>query len=477
MVQDKLTGRKEEIHLLRQALQSDEAEMIAVIGRRRVGKTFLINSVYKNRINFETTGIQNSTTKRQLRNFQYELNKQSGQAREVPEDWLAAFMQLIDFLEKSKTNQKQIVFLDELPWLATRRSDFLEGLSFFWNSYAVKENMVVVLCGSAASWMIRKVVNHKGGLHNRITKRINLTPFTLSETEAYFKSRNLNLDRYQIVQIYMAMGGVPHYLKEVESGKTAAQNIDAICFNESGSLHDEFSRLFSSLFKNSENHTAVVRALAQKRKGLTRLEIIKVAGLANGGGIKRILEELRFSGFIARYAPFGKKKKEMLYRLTDEYSLFYINFIENRLHQGTNVWEKLSQTQTYKSWSGYSFESICLKHISQIKKALQIAGIYSEASSFYRKGTDQVQGLQIDLLIDRADHAINLFEIKFYGEELVLTKGEATKLRRKTALFRSFSKTRKQLFLSLITTFGIIQNEHSLGLVDSVLTLDDLFDE
>lgn len=475
MNQNKLIGREKEIKILKEAFNSTEAEMVAVIGRRRVGKTFLINSVYKNQINFEITGIQGGTFRKQLKNFQFELKKVSGKNSEVPKDWFSAFVQLIDFLEKTQQQEKQVVFFDELPWLATKRSDFLQGLSFFWNSYAVKKNIVVAICGSAASWMIQKVVNHKGGLHNRITKRINLKPFTLSETEAYFKCRNLNFNRYQIAQIYMAFGGVPHYLKEIQKGKTAAQNINTICFESSGFLNDEFSRLFSSLFNNPEKHIAIIRKLAKIRKGLTRLEIIKATGIANGGGIKRVLDELEFSGFIARYAPFGKKKKEILFRLTDEYSLFYLTFIEKRISNETEVWEKLSQTQTYKTWSGYAFESICLKHISKIKQALQIGGIHSESSSFYRKGKDDIPGVQIDLLIDRNDQAINLFEIKFYKEEFILSKEEASKLRKKVALFRAYSKTRKQLFLSLIATFGIIQNQHSLGLIDSVLTLDDLF--
>lgn len=470
-----LIGRQQERTILQKALTSNEAEMVAILGRRRVGKTFLVNTVYQEQIVFEITGIQNAPLQRQLKNFTYQLSEFSGQKVDKPSDWFDAFVLLIDYLKQVKSGGKKVVFFDELPWLATAKSGFLQGLSFFWNSWAVKQHIVVVICGSAASWMIQKVVNHKGGLHNRITKRIHLAPFNLAETAAYLKSKNINLDHYQITQLYMAMGGIPHYLKEVEQGKSAVQNIDAICFSETGLLKNEFTRLYTSLFKNAEQHIVIVRTLAQKKQGLTRNQIIQLAGLSDGGSTKRILEELQFSGFVSSYYPFGKKKKDMLYRLTDEYSLFYLHFIEQKMTQETEIWQQLSQTPTYKSWSGYAFESICLKHIQQIKKALGIGGVYSEASTFYKKGTQYLKGVQIDLLIDRKDHVITLFEIKFYNAPFVLTKAYAEQLREKMAIFRAATQTPKQLFLCLITSFGILANEHSLGLVDQVLSLEDLF--
>jgi len=475
---NKITGRAKEQEILRQALQSDEAEMVAIIGRRRVGKTFLVNTVYEGCIDFEVTGIQKTTKQKQLKNFAYQLSEFSGKPIAKQSDWMDAFIDLIQYLKtkQGEGKQKSVVFLDELPWLATQKSGFLQGLSFFWNSWAVKQNIVVVICGSAASWMIQKVVNHKGGLHNRITKRIDLEPFNLKETELYLKSRNIHLDRYQIVQLYMAMGGIPHYLKEIVRGKSATQNIDVICFAKGGLLKKEFLRLYPALFKNAENHIAIITALAAKRQGLTRTELINNTQLSDGGSMKRILDELVHSGFISAYYPYGKKKKNVLYRLTDEYTLFYLQFIEGKVNQGENVWQKLSQTQAYKSWSGYTFEGICLKHTSQIKRALSIGGVYSESSTFYQKGTQYSKGVQIDLLIDRNDHVINLFEIKFYNTLFVMTKAYAKSLREKTAIFKAVTQTPKQLFVNMVTTFGLLPNEHSIGLIDEVLTLDDLFD-
>ena len=474
---NELIGREKEREILDDALKSKEAEMVSVIGRRRVGKTFLITSSYAEHFEFELTGVQNAPTKLQLRNFRDVLDNYAKPDLpiEIPSDWLAAFSLLRNYLTPLLGKKKRVVFFDELPWLATHRSGFLQAFGYWWNSWASRQNLVVVICGSAASWMIHRVVNDRGGLHNRITKRIQLNPFTLGETERYFQSRKIKFNRYQLMQLYFAFGGVPHYLKEVKKGKSAAQNIDALCFSKTGLLKDEFSNLYPALFKKADNHMNVVRALAKKWQGMTRQEILKATKLPTGGGLTTVLKELEQSGFVMTYFPFGKTKKEVRYRLTDEYSLFYLQFMETRVQEGEDVWKHLSQTQQYKSWSGYAFENVCLKHIPQIKKALSISGVYALASNFYKKGQKGKEGVQIDLLLDRQDHVINLFEIKFYNEVLNISKSFAEKLNKKASIFRNATNTKKQIFWTLITTFGIQENEHSLGLIDSTITLDDLF--
>jgi hypothetical protein len=380
------------------------------------------------------------------------------------------------YLETHFKEQKAVIFLDEFPWLAAGKSAFLRAFGLFWNSWASQKNIVIVICGSAASWMISKVVRDKGGLHNRITRRIHLLPFNLNETELFLNSRGLRLDRYQLLQIYMAMGGVPHYLKEVEPGKTAIQNIDQICFSQQGLLREEFSQLYPALFDHPENHIRVVRALADTRNGMSRTDLLAKTGLSDGGTTSNILEELVNSGFVAAYYTFGKKKKELRYRLTDEFSLFYLQFIENKRGEGAGTWERLAQTQSWKSWSGYTFESICLKHVPAIKKALGISGIYTEASTYYLKNSAFGRGIQVDLLLDRNDHAINLFEIKFYQSSFAVSKEQAALFRLKTAIFKTEAKTPKQVFLTLLTTFPIVPNEHSLGSVDVAIDMNALFE-
>jgi uncharacterized protein len=474
-----LIGREAEKAILREALQSAEAEMVAVIGRRRVGKTFLIKKEYGNDFIFEITGLQNATVAEQLEHFNATLSKyaQSDIPIEKASTWLGAFMLLTTILNKklAETDQKTVIFLDEVPWMAKKDSGFITGLDFFWNSFAVNKNVVVVLCGSSAAWMIDNLVNNTGGLYNRITRRIYIKPFTLVETKKYFQHKQFNFTNYEIVELYMALGGIPHYLKEVKGGKSVVQNVDAICFSDTGLLKDEFSKLYFSLFENAEKHMAIIRALSTSKQGLTRQKIVEIGKIAENGNTTKVLEELEQSSLITAYYPFGKVKKDMLYRLTDEYSLFFLKFIEHKVHDGSGTWQHLSQTQEYKTWCGYAFETLCLKHIPAIKKALGISGVYSISSTFYKKATEELRGAQIDLLLDRADNVINIFEIKFYNGEITITKDQTEALRRKLWTFAETTKTRKRLSLALITTYGVNGNIHSSGLIETVLTLDDLF--
>ena len=473
----KLIGREKETKILQSMLKTKEAELVSVIGRRRVGKTFLVQTVYAQHIAFEITGIQHVPMRQQIDNFVTVLDAMTKAKlpTQRPRTWLETFRLLILYLESTPTNEKRVVFFDELPWLASHRSGFLNAFGFFWNSWAVKQNIVVVICGSAASWMIQKVVHNKGGLYNRITKRIHLRPFSLRETELYLKGRNLNYNHYQVTELYMAIGGIPHYLKEIEKGESVPQNIDRICFERDGILYDEFPQLYPALFDHSEKHMAVVRALASKWMGLTRAEIIRLTDISNGGTLTKTLEELNHSGFITDYLPFGRAKRDTLYRLTDEYSLFYLKFIETLKKEGAGVWKSFQKTGTYRAWSGYAFESICLKHLPEIKKALGISGIFSNSSSFYRRGSEGMEGCQIDLLIDRDDKVINLCEIKWANSDYIITKSYAAELRKKMALFQYYSKTKKQLSLTFISTYGLLNNEHSLSVVDKELTLEVLF--
>lgn len=472
----KVTGRKKEIEILKEALTSDEAEMISVIGRRRVGKTFLVQEIYKSDIVFEISGIQNASGNEQLRNFNERLIEFFPTADvKIPTDWLDAFFLLIRLLREQKTRKKRVVFFDEVPWMATHKSGFLKGLSHFWNSWAVRQNIVVVLCGSAASWMINKVLKNKGGLHNRVTRRIRLLAFTLAETKAYLESRSVFFDHYQLLQIYMVMGGIPHYLKELKAGRSAVQNINRICFSEEGLLRDEFLSLYPALFQNSDYHTLIIRALATKQSGMSRNEVLEVAKLPDGGRITQVLDELYQSGFIVGYPPFGKRKRGQLYRLVDEYSLFYLRFIEKNL-QNPPTWTSLSQTQAYKIWCGYAYGNLCLKHIYSIKKGLEIGGMYATTSSFLKKGTMEETGTQIDLVIDRNDHIINLCEVKFYNVEFAISKEYAKKLREKIRVFQETTKTKKQVQLVLITTYGLKHNKHSLGLIQADLDMNIFFE-
>ncbi len=472
-----LVGRVAEEKILSEALTSASAELIAVFGRRRVGKTFLIRSVYRKQLVFELSGVHNASAGEQLLNFSQAMALAIGLPAPIvaPKNWTEAFWVLREFLTPILKKRKAVVFFDEFPWLSSHKSGFLSAFEYFWNQWASQQtNLVVAICGSAATWMIKKVVNSRGGLHNRLTRKIRLLPFTLNETEQYLKSNGVHLDRYQMLTIYMAMGGIPHYLKEIKKGESATQCIDKLYFTKDGLLATEFTNLYRSLFENAERHISIVRALAEKPSGLTRNRIIAVCGLHSGGSTTILLEELVESGFIAPYLPFKKNANESIYKLSDEYTLFYLKFVENSRANGLGTWLKKSATPSWRSWSGYAFEGICLKHIDNIKQALGISGVYTEVSAWSHLPKTG-KGAQIDLLLDRNDVVISICEMKFSTAEFVIDKAYASELHEKLNVFRINSRTRKSLFLAMVTTYGIKNNIYSTGLVQNEVTMDDLF--
>ena len=469
-----LVGREFESTKMLSFLETQESELLAVIGRRRVGKTFLVKKVYQNELIFHITGLQDVSKKLQIQNFVEARNDFFPESVPfaVPENWLSAFAQLKQILGKPK-KKKRVLFFDELPWLAANSSEFLKAFDHFWNSWAIDQNLVVVICGSSASWMITNIINHKGGLHNRVTQKIHLQPFTLQETEKYFTAKSIAMPRQNLIQLYMTTGGIPYYLKEIQKGETAVQAINNMFLGKSAPLFGEFDNLYKALYSNHEKHIAVIRALATKWNGLTRAEIIEKSKLNTGGAITTILEELEASGFINSYSYYRKKQRESIYRLTDEYSLFYIHFIEPNKNS-RDYWLKKFNTPTAKSWGGYAFETLCMKHISGIKQALGISGILTDESSFYKQKDDETEGCQIDMLIDRADNAINICEMKYYDGLYSLTNKDIEDLQRKRNVFQQTIKTKKQLFITLITAQGLVANPNSY-LIDKHLDANALF--
>lgn len=471
-------GRAAEKELLQQIIQSPDAELVAVYGRRRVGKTFLIRNMLQKQLAFEYSGVHQATLGQQLENFIQAITLASGSrvALAKPANWGEAFTILSNYLSPLIKKQKRVIFFDELPWINTPRSGFMQAFENFWNAWASRQqNLVVIICGSAAAWMIDHIIHNKGGLHNRVTRKIRLLPFNLQETEAFLKERKINLDRYQVLQLYMVMGGIPHYLKEIKTGESSAQAIDRICFSKDGLLQTEFKMLYRSLFDDAGNHMAVIKALAKKGTGLTRNEIIESGKLSSGGWLSKVLDELTESGFIKPYIPFDKTAKDSVYKLTDEYSRFYLKFIEHSRSEGKGTWISLSRETSWKSWSGLAFETICLKHIQQIKKALGIEAVKTESSGWRYKPKAGETGAQIDLLIDRQDHCINICEIKFSITDFTIEKAYANALENKLQVFQSQTKTRKSVFLTMITSFGIKKNPNAEKLVQSEITMDALF--
>ena len=478
---ENLIGRATEIKILTDALESRQAELIAVYGRRRVGKTYLIRCVYEKQMAFEFTGANGVPYLRQLENFmetiQTTFHLDPALPIVPPQNWFQAFRYLIHLLESNPSDTKRVIFLDEFPWLDHKKSDFLASFDHFWNNWASKQrDLVIVICGSSASWMIQNIVRNKGGLHNRITQKIRLEPFTLYETQLYLQMNRVQLTPYDIVQLYMVTGGIPHYLKNIQSGESTTQAIDRLCFTKDGWLRKEFFDLYPALFGKADKHIAIIRCLSDKLSGLTRNEIMENCQFKSGGTLTKVLEELEESNFITNYLPFGKLAKEAIFKLTDEYSLFYLKFIENSKSVGAGTWQIKMASQSWKSWSGFAFENICLKHVPQIKKKLGISGVYTEQSAWRYLPKTGESGVQIDLLLDRQDNCINLFEIKFYNVPFTIDKSYAPNLMNKRQVFIEKTGTKKTIFMTLLTTFGAKTNEHYLQTIQNQLNMSVLFE-
>ena len=480
-----IVGRKAELRILDQSLLSTNAEFIAVYGRRRIGKTFLIKEYFGSQICFELIGIHNATIGEQLNNFAIALGQAMGMSIQPqrPTSWQEAFLQLERFLESSSEKEKsgkKVIFIDELPWVNTVRSNFIQALDHFWNSYASgRKDLILVICGSAASWMIKQIVQAKGGLHNRLTRQIRLMPFTLGETETFLSGRGVSLTRMQIAELYMVMGGIPFYLMQAEPGLSASQIVDSVCFSNQGLLRTEFGKLFSSLFDESAKHKIVVEILAKKRIGITRNELLTLTEMPSGGTASLILEELVESGFIESRIPWGKTSNDLVYRLNDEYTLFYFNWIAElgRKIPGNGYWLSRQNSPRRRAWSGFAFENLCIKHVDRLKSTLGIAMVETSDGPWYYRGNKEsaLPGTQIDLLIDRRDATINICEMKCSEGIFTIDKKYAAELRLKIDVFRKATGTRKNLFLTMITTFGMTENDYFRELVQRSLTINDLF--
>jgi hypothetical protein len=473
-----IIGRVAEKKILGQMLATREAELIAVYGRRRIGKTFLIRNFFAKQMVFEFTGVHEATMTVQLENFSMALQKAMGSAvpPAIPANWVQAFKFLEDFLKARDSKQTAVVFFDEFPWIQTQKSGFKQAFDHWWNTWASRQpKLKVIICGSAASWMIEHIVNDKGGLHGRLSQTISLMPFSLGESDAYLRSRGVKLNHYHLLQLYMAMGGIPQYLKQVNKGESATHAIDRIGFAKDGLLKTEFNNLYRSLYADSTHHLKVVRELAKKRKGMSRAELMKACGLTTGGTTTHLFEELEASGFISQYIPFGKTTRDSLYKLSDEYSLFYLKFIEGTRAAGSGTWQKLAESQSYTSWSGFAFETVCQKHILQIKNAVGADKVYAEESAWRYTPKKGATGAQIDLLLNRSDKSINLCEIKFAGSAFLIDKKYAGELERKKDIFIAQTGTRKNVFITMVTTYGVKKNEYSKKLVDAEVTMQDLF--
>lgn len=480
-----IIGREKEQAELQRCLESSQSELVIVYGRRRVGKTYLVDVFFQNRFDFTFVGGHGLPLKLQLRNFAKELKRISG-AASMPNfaDWFEAFDALEDYLASLPADRKKVVFIDEMPWIDSLRSNFTQAFENFWNGWAARrQDILFVASGSATSWMMDNLVENQGGLHARITSRICLRPFSLHETEQYLQSRGSQWDRFQMAQCYMFLGGIPFYLSLLNTRLSLAQNIDALCFDPAGALRSEFNELYNALFSNADDYITVVRYLAAHRGGITYASISAATKL-EGGLLTKILTNLERCDFIMKFRYYGQKKQLTLFRLCDFFTLFFLKYVEpNRDAYDAQWWSHHTNSHSVEAWQGITFELLCLVHINQIRKALGISGVASDVSAWFDKKQShtseestarQSSGAQIDLIIERADRIINLCEMKFSQGPYIISADYESRLRERREIFRDRTQTKKSLVNTLITTFGIANNSHA-GVADAQVTLSELF--
>ncbi len=471
-----IIGRAHEIEILNKVILDDSSHFIAVYGRRRIGKTYLIREVYNYSFAFSHAGLSSGNMREQLFAFTSSLKDTGLKVNKLPKNWLEAFEYLKDVIRKS-TEKKKIIFIDELSWMDTPKSDLMMALENFWNSFASsRKDVVLIVCASATSWMLSKIIHNKGGLYNRLTEQIHLEPFELSECLEYVDKNNLNLNKEQILQFYMIFGGVPYYWGFIKRGYSLYQNIDDMLFSNDAPLKDEYRYLYASIFRKPQAYLAIIEALANKKIGLTRDEIIRETGIGNTGDLSKKLEELEACGFIKKYNILGNKKKNAIYQLIDAYSLFYHQFLKE-YPSDEHFWSNQINNPKINTWMGLAFERVCFAHIKQIKKKLGIANVLTEVFSWKTNADldNGIVGSQIDMLIVRKDQTINLCEIKYSNSEYIISKDVDSKIKNKINDFLLSTKTRYSILPTLITTYGLVNNTYSTN-ISFTVTMEDLFE-
>lgn len=475
-----IIGRKAEQAELLRIFNRREAQLVAVYGRRRVGKTFLVRELLKEHFVFYHTGISpielegRNLLDAQLTAFASTLAYSGASVNGTPKDWTEAFQWLRDFLVEQDPQKRMVVFIDEMPWMDTPRSGFVSAFEHFWNGWGSgQDNLMMIVCGSATSWIEDNLINGYGGLYDRTSAEIRLSPFTLKETEQMLLSQGVTLSRYDIAQAYMAVGGIPYYLSYFQSGKSLAQIIDNLFFARTAKLQNEFERLFNSIFTSPERFKTIVRLLAKRHIGYSRDEISKFTGIPTGKDLSKALKTLEASDFIVKYKPFENDGKHLAYRLVDHFCLFYLRFVDGA-SRPADYWQRHENAPGINSWRGIAFEEVCLCHLPQLKSALGISGVGVDASPWTLRGTEEQEGMQIDLILERQDRVVNLCEMKFSVSEYDVDKTYEMKLRSRLQTIQQMVNRRQNVQMTLITTFGLKHGIHS-GIFQQTVCIDELF--
>ncbi len=472
-----IVGREKEQRELLNLLDKEESQFCAVYGRRRVGKTYLIRETFNYQFCFQHTGIAKGTLRQQLTAFRNSLMAAGMAKCAIPNTWIDAF-ELLKLLINNAPAGKKVLFIDELPWMDTPRGNLIGALENFWNGWATarrEKDIVLIVCGSATSWISKKLLKDKGGLRGRLTNRIKLVPFTLRECELFAKNTNLAMERKDVMELYMILGGIPYYWSFLKKGLSVAQNVDQLFFTETAQLHDEFEALYSTLFKRPENYLKVIECMSNgKRSGMTREDILRESKIADGGTFSNILEELEECGFIRCFASADTTGTNALFQLIDNYTLFYYLCIKKNAFSDEHYWANTFTSPSHNVWKGHAFERVCLQHVTQIKAALGISGVQTNVCSWQARGSGERRGAQIDLVMQRADGFTDLCEMKHSSSIFAIDKEYALNLQNKLEAYQELSKDKRTLHLIMVTTNGIAHNNY-YNMIQNEVTMDDLF--
>jgi len=472
-----IIGREKEQHELLSLLEKEESQFCAVYGRRRVGKTYLIRETFNYHFCFQHTGVAKGTQRQQLTSFRNSLLAAGMEKCATPKTWIEAFELLKQLISKAPAGKK-VLFIDELPWMDTPKSNLVGALENFWNGWATarqEKDIVLIVCGSATSWISKKLLKDKGGLRGRLPLRIKLVPFTLRECELFARGANLAFGRKDVLELYMILGGIPYYWSFLRKGLSVAQNVDQLFFAETAQLRDEFEALYAVLFKHPDNYLKVIKCMSDGRKsGMTREEILTASKLSDGGTFSTLLEELEECGFIRHFASADTAETNALYQLTDNYTLFYYLCMKKNAFSDERYWSNTFTSASHNAWKGLAFERVCLQHIPQIKAALGISGVQTNVCSWFARGTKGYRGAQIDLVMQRADGFTDICEMKHSSGIFTIDKDYAKELQNKFEAYRELSKDNRTPHLVMVTTNGVTHNDY-YNMVQNEITIDDLF--
>ena len=481
----KFVARKEELLTLKTEFSKKESSFIAIYGRRRIGKTELINHFLSQQdgVLFSVTGAYDVGLKAHLANFSNKLALVFGCTEEKFTSWDKAFWALQNELRNSQLPEggKISIFIDELPWLAEMKDNGFKGaLSLFWNDFASKrDDIFLVVCGSATAWIIRHIIDDYGSLSNRITTQIHLDVFTLSESKIFLEQQgHKGLSHKTVVDYYMVLGGVAHYLTLLNKDLSFVQNINRLFFAKNGILRTEYNRLFRSLFKNHQVHEKIVDSLSIGWSGQSLAELGKRKGLTKGAALSNALKELEASNLLVKRYRYGQKKRDVLYSIRDPFIYFYNKWIKSVSQldfiSNPNYFLAVYKSQSYKSWCGFAFENIAHQHILAIKKALGIAGVITK-NHYWRANNTVSKGAQIDILLERADDVINIIECKYHNTPFTINKRYAAELENKETIFIENTGFNGSVQIVMLSSAGLKENAYSQSILSRSLDLGIFF--